>query len=560
MDALADLLRQQTELVFFTTIGLGYLLGRLRIGGQPIGSVLGVLVVGLLLGQVGIEISDNVKWIFFDLFLLAIGFRCGPQFVDGLRTSGASQILLTFVFLVAAISCGVLVSLVAGFDAGTAAGLFAGSLTASAALGVAGDALRSAIADEGVRTVALGNLTAAFAASYFIGVILTTWFLARVAPMLMRVNLPEECRALEQEMGVSDEATRTFSAYEAFTVRTYRVGDALDGCTVAQLEELFTSGRVFVERLRSNGSVCEPHADVVLRAGDIVALSGRVTELVGETNPLYAREVADPELLDLRQEMATFTVTGATIAGTPLSVIARHPATRGVFLVRLERQQQELTITASTVVEHGDKVTVVGRTEAIARLAKELGPKERPIVATNLVLASLTIVLGGLIGLPSMHAGSLIIGLGASVGILIGGLALGWWSSRRRDAGPLPEPILWLFDSLGLTGFVAVTALTAGAGFVASVQAMGVGLIMGSVIVTIVPHVLTILIGRYVMKVHPGILLGISAGAGTSAPGLAAIQTAAQSRVPTLGYGVAYAIGNIFLALGGSIIVAIIAS
>jgi len=62
-----------------------------------------------------------------------------------------------------------------------------------------------------------------------------------------------------------------------------------------------------------------------------------------------------------------------------------------------------------------------------------------------------------------------------------------------------------------------------------------------------------LLVGRYLLKVHPGILLGISAGAGSSAPGLAAVQEAAQSKVPTLGYGVTY-------ALGGSVIVSLLAA
>jgi putative transport protein len=560
MNALADLLRQQTELTFFATIGMGYLLGRLRVGGQPIGSVLGVLVVGLLVGQVGIVVSDTVKWIFFDLFLLAIGYRCGPRFINGLRTSGAVQIALTFVFILSAISCGVIVSLVAGFDAGTAAGIFAGSLTASAALGVAGESLRTIISDEGARSIALSNLTTAFAASYFIGVIVTTWFLARVAPAIMRVDLAESCATLEREMGVADESVRTFSAYESFAVRAYGVGEELDGRTIAEIESMFPTGRVFVERVCTDGTVVDPVPDMVLHRTAIVVLSGRITELVGASNPLRSREVADPALLDLRQEMATFTVTGDAFAGAMLSSVARHPATRGIVLVKIERQGQDVAITASTVVERGDRVTVVGRTESIARVAREIGPKERPAVSTNLGLRSLTIVAGGLLGIPTLHAGSLAIGLGVSVGILIGGLVLGWWSSRQRGAGPLPEPILWLFDSLGLTGFVAVTALTAGAGFLASVQSMGMGLVLGSIVVTVLPHLVTVVVGRYVLKVHPGILLGISAGAGTSAPSLAAIQSAAGSQVPTLGYGVAYAIGNIFLALGGSIIVAVMGS
>jgi putative transport protein len=53
-------------------------------------------------------------------------------------------------------------------------------------------------------------------------------------------------------------------------------------------------------------------------------------------------------------------------------------------------------------------------------------------------------------------------------------------------------------------------------------------------------------------------MLGVCAGAGTATPALAAIQEAAKSAVPTLGYGVAYAVGNVLLALWGTVIVALL--
>ena len=70
-----------------------------------------------------------------------------------------------------------------------------------------------------------------------------------------------------------------------------------------------------------------------------------------------------------------------------------------------------------------------------------------------------------------------------------------------------------------------------------------------------VPYLITILVGRYIFRVHPGILLGMCAGSGTSSPGLAAIQEKADSRVPVLGYGVSYAISALVFALWGSLIV-----
>jgi len=68
-----------------------------------------------------------------------------------------------------------------------------------------------------------------------------------------------------------------------------------------------------------------------------------------------------------------------------------------------------------------------------------------------------------------------------------------------------------------------------------------------------------VLVGRWLFKMHPGVLLGVCAGACTATPALAAVQEAARSSVPSLGYGVAYAVGNVFLAIWGTVIVALMA-
>ena len=61
--------------------------------------------------------------------------------------------------------------------------------------------------------------------------------------------------------------------------------------------------------------------------------------------------------------------------------------------------------------------------------------------------------------------------------------------------------------------------------------------------------------GRWLFRMHPGVLLGVCAGACTATPALAAVQEAARSSIPSLGYGVAYAVGNVFLAIWGTVIV-----
>ena len=97
------------------------------------------------------------------------------------------------------------------------------------------------------------------------------------------------------------------------------------------------------------------------------------------------------------------------------------------------------------------------------------------------------------------------------------------------------------------------------ASFVRGFAESGLALVAGAVVVTTTSLLVTVLVGRHLFRIHPGVLLGVCAGASTSAPALSAVQDVAKSKIPTLGYGVSYAVGNVLLALWGSVIVALIA-
>jgi len=168
------------------------------------------------------------------------------------------------------------------------------------------------------------------------------------------------------------------------------------------------------------------------------------------------------------------------------------------------------------------------------------------------------IAIGAIAGLASFRLAGLEIGLSMPVGVLVGGLVAGWLRSVRPALARVPEPVLKLFDSLGLTGFLAIVGINAGPGFVDGLRTSGGPLVLAGVLVCLVPNLVTIVTGRYLLRMHPGVLLGVCAGAGTSPAGLAAVQEKAKSQVPTLGYGVSYAVGNLLLALWGSVLVTLL--
>ena len=552
-------LRAHPEIALFVTLALGYALARVRIGRLQLNAVVAVLTVGVAVGQLEITVSSTLQWAFFALFLFSIGYQTGPQFFRGLGRSALPQVGLALLLCGAALACAFALSAILGFDAGAGAGLLAGGMNASAAIGTAGDAIARLAGEPAARQALSTSLTVAFAVTYLVGLLTQITALTVVGPWLMRVDLATECRKLEAELGVEAGDGDLASAYQGIAVRAYTVPDRWDRRTVAELEQAFAPSRVYGERLRTSTGIADAGQSRVLRQGDVVALSGRLSALVDPGNPLAGLEVDDPDLLDIPVVMTDVHLASRELAGQTLGhmldTLGREDTSRGVFVRQVTRGGQRLPLGKGTVVERGDLFTLVGPTAQVARAAEALGTTLPPAASTDMFALTAAIAVGGLVGLATVRLAGLDVGLSMPVGILLGGLLAGWLRSVRPAWARVPEPVLRVFDSLGLTGFLAVVGINAGPGFISGLASSGPALVLAGVLVCLVPNVVTILVGRYLLRIHPGILMGICAGAGTSPAGLAAVQDKAGSRVPTMGYGVSYAVGNLLLALWGSILV-----
>jgi len=559
--ALVDVLRRHPEVTFFLVLGMGYLIGKVKLGSFTLGAVTGTLLAGVVVGQLRVQLSDEVKQCFFLLFLFSIGFRTGPQFFRGLRSDGLQQAALAAIVATTGLIVAYVISRLFGYDAGTGAGVIAGALTESATIGTASDAI-ARLGLPPAETAAMTNhIPVAFAVTYLIGVVGAAWFLAQLAPRLMGINLEEECRRYEEQMNArarSDSIARRDIEYRAYTLQS---GSPLIGRTCRDLETSATDIRFFIDRVRRGGLIVEADAAGLLRDHDTLAVMGRREQIVPgvDQHRLGIREVDDRELLDVPAEVLDVLVTRSEIDGRTLADLARDESARCVYLRRITRAGTTVPMFPATRVHRGDVLTLVGPTRRIAEAVRHIGVPDRATDVTDMVLVAFGIVVGALIGIPALRLGGIEIGLSLSVGVLLGGLICGWLRSMWPGIiGRIPSPTLWVFESIGLAGFVAVVGLNAGPDFVAGLRTSGVSLIAAGIATVLVPHGVGVALGRWVFRMQPGVLLGVCAGAGTATPALAAIQEAAKSPVPTLGYGVAYAVGNVLLALWGTVIVALL--
>lgn len=557
METLISILQQYPELAIFLTLALGFFIGRLKFGTFSLGTVVGTLLAGVLIGQFDIKVSPTVKTVFFDLFLFATGYKVGPQFFRGLKKDALPQLLLTVIICVASLVVSVVAAKLLGYDAGTAAGMLAGAFTESTVIGTAGDAINRLPLPEAEKIRLVNNIPVAYAVTYLVGTTFLVWFLSFLMPRLMRINLRDESRKLEVELSGKEELEPgILSSYREWDLRAFRAtGTTAADRTVAEIETSFPGVRLFVERIRRDGSLIEPEVDTVIREGDVIAIAAR-RNLILDVGSKIGPEVEDRELLEFHLANLEVVLTNKELVGATLLELAERHG-RGVVLVKLIRGGQEIPFTANTKVYRGDQLQIAGDRRNAERAAQAIGYVDRPSAATDMIFVGLGIFIGGLVGLLSVTVGGVLITLTASGGALVMGLVFGWLRSVHPTFGRIPEPALWVFDSVGLCTFIAVVGLGAGPSFVAGVRQTGLSLVFVALIVAAVPHIIGLLVGRYILRMNPVILLGVCTGAGTLTAGLKALQDESQSKLPVLGYTVPYAVGNILLTAWGPVIVAL---
>ena len=553
---IADALRAAPELAIFLALALGFWVGGIKFGKIALGSVTGTLLIGVLIGQLGIEISPQIKSIFFIMFLFAVGFGVGPQFVRGIASDGLPQALFAVVISLLCLASVYIATIIAGFDAGAAVGLLAGSQTISASIGMATDALNRTNLDPAQIKEQLDAIPVAYAVTYLFGTIGTGLIIAFLGPKLLRINLQEECQRYEREMSVGAPLDGIETAWHQYIVRTFKLEkpDFIAGKTVAAAEQL-SGNRIYLERLRRDGKIIDFTPETVLQLNDIIAVSGPHEAMVNWSN--QADEVADHDLLDIPVETVDVIITDKALDNRTLIDIADMPFARGVFIKRIRRGSMsvDIPVQAQTKVHRGDIITISGSRTHTDAVVKAVGYADRPTNTTDMILVSAGIVIGGLIGSIVIPVGGIPITLSTSGGALIAGLVFGWLRSFTPKLGSVPPATVWFMNTAGLNIFIAVVGISAGPTFIAGLKEVGFEMFLWGIFATGVPMILAPLIGKYIFRFDPAINLGCCGGARTSTASAAMVSEAAKSNVPMLGYTVPYAVSNTLLTIWGMVMV-----
>ena len=342
------------------------------------------LIAAVIIGQLGITVTGPLKPFFFLMFLFAIGYAVGPQFVRGIAKDGLPQALFAVV-CVFCLMAAFLAAKLAGYDVGSAAGLYAGSQTISASMGLGTDAInRLGLPPEETKNL-LDAMPVAYAVTYIFGTVGSAIVIALFGPAFSGIDLETPASATRRST-----AARRRRADPARPGTSSTCAPIASGRRPGRRHDRRGSGAARSRTARLHPAPAPRRGDHgrdlrhEIQAGDIVAIAGRrdvLADLIGAA----AEEVDDRELLAVPAEGVDVYVTSKEVDGKTLGELAGVWA-RGVFLRKIARGATaiEIPILPDTEINRGDILTLVGRTQDVSTAAKALGyADQRPTSPTS---------------------------------------------------------------------------------------------------------------------------------------------------------------------------------
>lgn len=522
-------------LLLFLVSAIGYVLGRVQIGGVSLG-VAAVLFVGLAFGALdpNLKLPEIVYQLGLVLFVYTIGLSGGPGFFASLQRKGLRDNLLVLGVLLLATALTVATHLAIGASAPITAGMFAGSLTNTPALASVIEQLKRNAGDE-LSDAVLAGPVVGYSVTYpmgVLGVILAIYFFQR----LWRVDYAAEARSSpELSLGVENLVNRT--------VRVTRPD--MDGRNLGELVR--TNGwDVVFSRLQHDGHMSIVTSDAYLRLNDLVSVIGtpeeveRVVAALGEPAPEPLE--LDRHTLDFRRVF----VSNPEVAGKRLRDLDL-PRTQGAIITRLRRGDADILPHGDTVLELGDRVRVVTRRENLDNVSKYFGDSYRRLSEIDVVSLGLGMAIGLLVGMiPFPLPGGGTFTLGFAGGPLIAALILGWLERTGPIVWSLPYSANLTLRQVGLTLFLAGVGLRSGYSFVSTLaEGGGLAIFVAGALITAVSAVTLLFVGYRLLKIPMGLCVGLLAGMQTQPAVLAFASEQTRNDMPNIGYATVYPLATI---------------
>lgn len=519
----ATYLQEHQIILLFLIIALGFLLGRIRIWTFSF-EASGILFVAMIFGHFGFSLNDDLQSLGLIFFIYAIGLQAGPSIFhiskkEGLQLNGLVFLIIAFGAL---LTYGA--TLFWQLDMSMAIGLFAGALTSTPGLAAAQETTQSALTSTG------------YGIAYPFGVIGVILFI-KLLPVFYKVSLKKEERQEEKKIKATHEAV----IWKEVEITNRE----LNGRILKSLHFYHHTGTV-ISRIFHEGQLIVPDADTAIHIGDIVRIVGNQSEVEAAV-PLLGR-VSRKKMPEAQQfESRRFVVTNKDIIGKTIAQLNLRTY-YDANITRIRRGGLEFSAEPDQKLQWGDRVRVAGDAAQMDQIRRLFGDEMRKVEFGDIFAIIMGILLGIAAGLIPFSIGrALQFNLGVTGGVLLAGLFL----SNRGKIGPIvwqvPVPIIAFMRELGLTLFLAVVGVKAGAQVFHIIQTQGIQLILIGILITILPMALVTLVARMRYKMLLIELFGVLSGGMTSSPGLAAATGLTESQRPLILYATVYPFAMILM-------------
>jgi putative transport protein len=535
----------QAVVVLGLVIASGMALGAIRVFGVGLG-IAGVLFTGIFAGQLGLHINPDIlefaREFGLILFVYTIGLQVGPGFFSSLRRHGLRLNLMAASIVLFGAVLAVAISKAGNIRMEAAVGLFSGGTTNTPSLAAAQQALRELVTSQAPTpltpefqqqldaTVTLPGQAYAIAYPFgVIGIILTMLLLRAI----FRINTRQESDALRRQQ--AESTTQLTSLNVEVT------NGNLSGREIREIPVL-NEPDIVVSRLMHDGHVCVASPEHTVQAGDVLLAVGPSEKL--DDMLLVVGKPSDIDLRSLPSDIVSrrVIVTRRNMVGRSvdeLDLLARY----GVTVTRVLRAEVELAPMPQLKLQLGDRVQTVGESDAIDKVAAELGDSVKELDHPHLIPVFAGIVLGVIVGsipipVPGVPAG---VKLGLAGGPLLVSIIL----SRIHRIGPLvwylPIPANYALRESGILLFLSCVGLKSGAGFLQTLlKGDGFYWMAMAALITFVPIMTVGLIGRIFSRMNYLTICGVLSGSMTDPPALAYANTLAGPEAPSVAYATVY--------------------
>ncbi len=541
MESFIALLSSTPLLLLFVVVGLGYLLGTIKVAGFSLGPS-AVLFTGIFFGALDprLRIPDLIYVLGLILFVYTIGLQTGSTFF----ASFGRRAMRANLFAIAAVALAALGSYAAwrffALDGASTVGVFCGSLTNTPALAESIETIKNTLSHAGSAPDVIANEVSAPVIGYsvtypfgVIGVLLGFYAFEK----FKIVGVREEVKDYEGEQGASSGP---------IMARTFRVvNPGIIGTSVSHMFSIDENRGFVLSRLRRGTTTSLVYSDTLFQKDDLIVAVGnpialeRARELFGEVSPKEIQ--TENQEFDFRRiEVSDRKVVGKMIGELNLQNML------DATITRIRRGDVDFVPSGDTVLERGDRVRVITWAGNMDRVAKLLGDSVKVSAETDFLSLSIGIVFGVLLGMmPFPLPGGTTFTLGFAGGPLIAGLVLGRIQRSGSISWGMPFSVNLTLRQVGLVLFLAGIGLKAGDGFLRTVADGGWKLMAVGAVITTVVTVTTLFLGIRILRLSLPAAMGLMSGIQTQPACLAYANDHATSNVPNVWYASVYPISMI---------------